>query len=101
MALLCLERKRGKKVTHFCGKVEPGSKPNNPSQTRKMPAPQSRPTAREADELMGGGVGLVLRPRPRLLRPPSYGLVCFAPEIAGLPGRKGKRKQGGSEKRST
>lgn len=89
MALLCLERKRGKKSLIFVVKW-------NTLQTKqslsdpKMPAPQSRPTAWEAEELMGGRVELVLRPRPRLLRLPSEGLVCFAPEIAGLPGRKGK-----------
>lgn len=61
MAFLCLERE-GKKVTHFCGKGRTGSKPNNLSE-QKMPAPQSRPTASEADTLTEGCVESILQPR--------------------------------------
>lgn len=44
MALLCLERKKKrKKITHFCGKVKPGSKPNNLSPSRKCQLPRAGP----------------------------------------------------------
>lgn len=45
MALLCLERKKKKKekITHFCGKVKPVSKPNNLSLSRKCQLPRAGP----------------------------------------------------------
>lgn len=64
-----------------------------------MPAPQSRPTAWEADEGMGGGMEPVLQ--PRLLGPlREEGLLGFAPEILGFPGWKAKWA-GGKRETST
>ena len=37
------ERKKEKKIAHFCGKVKPGSKPNNLSPSRKCQLPRAGP----------------------------------------------------------
>lgn len=59
-----------------------------------MPAPQSGPTATEADKLREGSVKPVLQPQQSVLRPPSEVFLCFAPEIFGLLSRKGERREG-------
>lgn len=62
-----------------------------------MPAPPRGLIAPAADRRMGGSVQPVLQPHQSLLGPPSEVFLCVAPEIFGLPGRKGKWKEGERE----